>query len=117
VRECLIAWLIGLLVLCPQLCGGGVSDHSARHHDAGHTQDAPAHCPGDADDCICQGAVQVDQIRVLDADLLGTAGLFDSLVPPSRNPVDPQRAAGPPTGLAHWGSPLAIRAFLQNFRC
>jgi hypothetical protein len=117
VRACITTWLIGLLILCPQLCGGDGSDQAARHHDAGHSRNTPAHCPGDAENCICQGAVQVDQVRVPDSGILATAELFADLAPPAGNLADPGLEDGAWTGLARWGSPLEVRAFLQNFRC
>jgi hypothetical protein len=115
VHVILVAWLAGMLVLCPQFCGTDVSDQAAHHLDATHSEHGPS--PADADDCICQGAVPADQIRVLDTGLIHAANPFASLVPPSLSSADHRAGELSSPGLAQWGTPLAVRAVLQNFRC
>jgi hypothetical protein len=111
----MIAWLTGILVFCPQFCGTDVSDQTAHHLDAAHSEHGPA--PTDADDCICQGAVPIDQVRVPDAGSIRAKTPFLSLVPPVV-PMFDQRDGDRATGeTSRWGSALASRAILQNFRC
>jgi hypothetical protein len=114
-RAILIAWLMGILIFCPQVCGTDVSDQAAHHLDAEHSEHGPA--PSDADDCICQGAVPIDQVRVPDAGSIRTKSPFLSLVPPIA-PLRDQHDSDRPTGeMSRWGTALASRAILQNFRC
>lgn len=114
-RVILVAWLAGMLVLCPQFCGTDVSDQAANHLDATHPDHGP--CPTDADDCICQGAVPVDQIRVIDAVLIVQATLFASLIPPPLDVADRNNGDGSLLLMSRWGSPREVRAILQNYRC
>ena len=61
--------------------------------------------------------MQVDQIRVLDTGLLHATCPFASLVPPPLDSSDHRAGELSSLGLARWGTPLAVRAVLQNFRC
>ena len=111
----LVTGLIGLLVLCPQLCGGDGLDQAAHQHDTMHSPDgpSPAHCPGDADDCICQGAVPAANLRVMDVGFSAATGILASLIPPPLCLDRHINQQGPLTGLARWGTPLDIR---RSFR-
>ena len=116
-------FLAGLLMLCPILCGAKEFGHGAHRHGAsdGATNDpsAPDHCPEDGDNCICQGAVQLDEVRTPDQnfDALGVPTLLDLSFPTPQHPIAHLTWGGSPTGLAGWGDATAVRSFLQNFRC
>ena len=61
-------FLIGLLSACPVVCGAFEVGHDSHglETQTGTPCDpaSPVHCPPDADDCICQGAVQTVDVRV-----------------------------------------------------
>ena len=64
--------MIGLLTLCPILCGAKEFGHGAHSHgtaDGASPGSAPDQCPEDGDNCICQGAVQVD-VAAIDVEEL-----------------------------------------------
>jgi hypothetical protein len=61
--------------------------------------------------------VTSDDVRVPDGDALGVPPLSDALTPVLPHPVADLTQSGSPTGLARWGGALAVRSFLQNFRC
>lgn len=109
--------LVGLLVLCPAVCGAEEPDRGTHAHSAAGGPATPAHCPEDGSNCICQGAVQVDAVRVAhpDADVLTPPS--DLLVATPLLPRPHLTRDGSPTGLAGLGDRPAIRAFLQSVRC
>ena len=113
--------LIGLLMLCPLICGAEEIAHGARLHGAtnGPSGDSPSHCPEEGDNCICQGAVQLDDIRSSDQDsgAVSLPPLFHISFLTPLHPIAHLTWNGSPTGLAGWGGSLAVQAFLQIFRC
>src|SRR3569623_1704956 len=115
VRVSLVAWLAGMLVLCPQFCGTDASDQAAHHLDATHPEHGPS--PTDADDCICQGADPIDQIRMPDTGPTQAADSYASLVPPSLDGSAHRIGDLSPAELSPWGTSLAVRAFFQVYRC
>jgi hypothetical protein len=113
--------LIGILALCPVVCGAEEFGHGAHRHgtsdDAGPAPSAPVHCPEEGDNCICQGAVQSVDVRLPDADLFGLSLDCGTLGPIPPHPLAHLTCDGSPAGLAGWGNAHAIRSYLQNFRC
>jgi hypothetical protein len=109
--------LTGLLTLCPILCGAEEFGHGARLHDANEPASAPGHCPAEGDNCICQGAVASDDVRIPDdhascKSLLLTAFAHTPLYPGAiRTP------AGSPASRAVPRGARSARSLLQNFRC
>lgn len=110
--------LVGLLTLCPAVCGAEESGQGAHAHaDAKGGPASPAHCPEDGGNCICQGAVQPDAVRIdhssidraVSSVVLSTSTLLHPITHPSLDRV--------PTGLAGLGDRHAVRAFLQSVRC
>ena len=120
VRTLASLFLTGLILACPFLCGAAEAFETAHEH-SGSESPSPAHCPDDSDSCICRGAVQAHDVRVPDFDgiglPLGMFGLVGIVAHSSAHPLAHMTSDGHPTGLAAWGSSLAVRAFLQNFRC
>ena len=124
VRTCVTLLLAGFLLACPFLCGAAEAGHATHSgHPVSGPSDSPApgHCPQDSDDCICRGAVQSADVRVPAIDavsfplpLHGLVGILDHA--PSHS-LAHLTSDGSATGLAAWGDALAVRAFLQNFRC
>jgi hypothetical protein len=120
VRVILSGVLAGLLILCPILCGAKEFGHGARPHataDGASPDSAPDPCPEDGDNCICQGAVQVDSLRGHDSDIFDLPLLFLAIVHTPLHPASHLTSQGSPTGLAGWGDANTVRSFLQNFRC
>jgi hypothetical protein len=122
-RTFAVSILIGLLALCPLLCGAAEVGHGI-HRDrapvgAPDEPHGPAHCPDSADNCICEGAVQPATVHVPDADSVsdGPPWLAVLLSAPPLHPLAHLTWGGTPTGLAGWGDGPTIRALLQNFRC
>ncbi|WP_435016363.1 hypothetical protein TA3x_003928 [Tundrisphaera sp. TA3] len=122
-RTAFTLFLTGLILACPFLCGAAEAVGGAHeHHGTGQPgAPAPAHCPEDADSCVCRGAVPNGDVRVPGIDAIGLPlplGVLAGLMAhgPSHAPSHLTRD-GTPAGLAAWGSPSAVRAFLQNFRC
>jgi hypothetical protein len=112
--------LIALLALCPILCGAREFGHGAHRHgsSSGTSPDpAPGQCPEDGDNCICQGAVQVDHVRIDGSDFLTSPLLLASFAHTPLHPVAHLTWDGSPTGLASWGDAGTVRSLLQNFRC
>jgi len=115
-----------LLLACPFLCGADEIGHQARHEHAsssdgqGDSDDAnaPDHCPGSSDNCVCRGAVPSIASR---ADLAEFGAWVPLLLtqPPLFSTCLHHHLSwkGSPTGLAGWGDALTVRAFLQNYRC
>jgi hypothetical protein len=119
VRTLVVLSLVGLLALCPVICDAGeVGGGAHRHGGAG---DSRSHCSAEGDNCICQGAVRLDEAPTLDQnpDAVGLPPLLGPALHAPSHPVAllTRGGGGTPTGLARWGGPLAIRAFLQHFRC
>jgi hypothetical protein len=109
--------LVGLLALCPAVCGVEEDGRGAHAHTASGGTVPPAHCPEDGSNCICQGAVQVDAVRLAHPDVDGLTPLLATANPTPLHPIAHLTQDGSPTGLAGLGERPAIRAFLQNFRC
>lgn len=115
--------LTGLIAACPVLCGADEVGHGMHAHDNGEATPSPhpsgGHCPDDGgDNCICQGAVQSADVRLPGSfDLIGLPLLSAALLHTPPHPLNHLTRAGTPTGLAGLGDSLAVRAFLQNFRC
>lgn len=112
--------LVGLVIVCPLLCGASEAACGAHEHNA--SQDCPeeparpAHCPQDQNNCICNGAVRADEARAFDLDVIGFIDL-PALVHTPPHPISHLTWEGSPTGLAGWGDLLTVRALLQIFRC
>ena len=121
VRNFAALFLVGLIALCPVICGAAEDDHGPRHHgpvDGSHGgSPSPTHCPEDSGNCICQGAVQSGDVHVPDVDAVILPHLFHHREYAPPHPLAHLTRDGSPTGLAGWGGSLAVRAFLQNFRC
>lgn len=123
-RSLMIVNLIAVLSLCPVFCGSEEGGHGTHWHGtagsaSSDAPSAPGHCPEDGESCICQGAIQSAAIRVSDSTDLSPVSfvIFDTATaahPPAHLHLTWD---GMPTGLAGWGTSLAVRAFLQNFRC
>jgi hypothetical protein len=116
--------LIGLILVCPFLCGTAEADHvTHREHPMSGPVDntAPCHCPAESDDCICRGAVQSADIRLPDIDSVCSPipahGLPGILEHAPAHSFAHLTTDGNPTGLAGWGDAITIRALLQDFRC
>jgi hypothetical protein len=110
--------LIGLLMLCPLICGVEELGHQAHRHGSSEST-APSHCPEQGDNCICEGAVQPDNLRAHGSvpEVDGLPLLLDLAIDPPLHPLAHLTSDGSPTGLAGWGNSHAVRAFLQNYRC
>jgi hypothetical protein len=120
VRAILSGLLIGFLTLCPILCGAKEFAHGAHPHgtsDAASPDSAPDQCPEDGDNCICQGAVQVDSLRGQDSDVFDLPLLFLAFDPTPPHYASHLTTQGSPTGPSGWGDANTVRSFLQNFRC
>jgi hypothetical protein len=121
VRASLALYLAALLTLCPLLCGAAEFGQGAHRHgvSGGCSNDSssPDRCPEEGDNCICQGAVPADNVRHTGSDAVGLAQLVDAILHAPLRPIAHLTCEGIPTGLAGWGDALAVRAFLQNFRC
>lgn len=116
--------LTGLILACPFVCGAAESGHvTHREHAVGVPSggSAPTHCPEDDDDCVCRGAVQSSDVRVPHSDAIGLPlplhGLVGDRAHSPAHSLSHLTTDGNPAGLARWGDSLAVRAFLQNFRC
>jgi hypothetical protein len=113
--------LIGLLTLCPLICGAEeIAGGAHRHRPAGGPAgNAPSHCPEEGDNCICQGAIPLDEVRTpaQDSGAIGLRPLLGPCAQIPRHPIAHLTWSGSPTGLAGWGDAVAVRSFLQNFRC
>ncbi len=110
-------FLIGLITLCPFVCGAEVVDSGAHRHAATGHDSVPAHCPDDSDNCICQGAVQADPIRLANPDLFVQPILIADAIATTAPLLAHLTCDGSPAGLASLGDERTVRAFLQNFRC
>ena len=123
-RSCIALLLMGLIFACPFVCGLAEDACATNtHHVGGEQSGKPgsSHCPEDGDDCICSGAVQSSDVRLPELDAVSQPFLRLHLIgclphSPS-HPLIHLTIDGTPTGLARWGDSLAVRAFLQNFRC
>lgn len=114
--------LIGLLISCPFVCGAAEPDHGIAHRDRASDSSperphGPAHCAEGGDNCICEGAVQVGDVRVPASHDVGFPLVFAAVLSSSPHPIAHLTWDGSPTGLAGWGDHLSVRAFLQNYRC
>lgn len=120
-RSFVVTLLTGLLLACPLVCGADEIGHGARHDAASGADDgrdhAPDQCPDGGDNCVCRGAVQVNDLRTDAPDATAAGPLF--VLGPRfalAFPTHHLTSDGSPTGLASWGESLTIRAYLQNFR-
>lgn len=119
-RSFLVTLLAGLLLACPFLCGADEIGHGAQHEaatgDAGQGH-SPDQCPEGSDSCVCRGAVQANDVRLVSPDSMASGPLFvfvpqACVLPPAHHLA----LGGSATGLAGWGNALTVRAYLQNFR-
>jgi hypothetical protein len=117
VRTVLAQLLAGLLIFCPILCGAEEFGRGAQLHKHAEPLSAPAHCAADGDNCICQGAVASDNVRVSAAEAFGVPALLAALPCTPPQPRAHRGPQGSPTGLAGGGGSRAVCTFLQNFRC
>ncbi len=113
--------LIGLLILCPFVCGAAEDGHGTHRHQADDSSPerphGPAHCPEGGDNCICDGAVQSCDARIADSHDAGLPFAFAAILNTPPHPIAHLTWDGSPSGLAGWGDHPTIRAFLQNYRC
>jgi hypothetical protein len=116
-RALAVLLLTGLLASCPIVCGPEECDHAARRYHALEGAAAPGHCSEEGGNCICQGAVTSDDVRLPDADARGARCLVDVLAHTPSHLIAHLTREGSPAGLAGWGGTLAACSFLQNFRC
>ena len=119
-RVFLSALLTVLILTCPLLCGAAEAGH-VTHREHPVSSPAPGHCPEDADNCICQGAVQSADVRVPGVDAISSPlpphGLVGVLDHAPAHSLAHLTSDGTPTGLAGWGDAVTVRAYLQNFGC
>ena len=109
--------LVGLLALCPAVCGVGEEGLGTHAHAASGRPEPPAHGPEDGSNCICQGAVQADAFRLAHPDVDRLTPRLAAASPTPLHPIAHLTRDGSATGLAGLGGRPAIRAILQNFRC
>ncbi|HEU5115655.1 MAG TPA: hypothetical protein VFT74_03185 [Isosphaeraceae bacterium] len=108
--------LIGLIALCPLICGGeSVGSYHQENHAVGH-RSSPNPCPEDGDNCICQGAIQTDAFRDAMPLPLGDCLLVGWGAPAAPSPRSNVIGNGD-FRLDRPGFGLLRRAVLQNFRC
>jgi len=110
--------LIGLLALCPLICGAGEMAHPGHGHGP-PASSVPSHCPEEGDNCICQGAVRPGHVRTPDpgSEAAGLPLVPDLSVHTPLEAFAHLTCDGSPAGLAGRGGAQAVRAFLQNYRC
>ncbi|SIO62509.1 hypothetical protein SAMN05444166_7067 [Singulisphaera sp. GP187] len=120
-RSLLASFLALLITLCPLLCGAAEFGQGAHRHDVpestSHDSSTPDQCPEEGDNCICQGAVQAGHVRFFGADAVDHTILVGVLFPSALQSLTYLTKERSSTGLGHWGNALAIRSFLQNYRC
>ena len=122
VRSCATYALVGLLMLCPFVCGEAEIGHGVTHRhettdSAPERSHGPAHCPEGGDNCICEGAVQAGDVHVTDSHDAGLPLGFAAILATPPRPIAHLTWDGSPTGLAGWGDHPTVRAYLQNYRC
>jgi hypothetical protein len=119
VRSIVVLMLMGMILACPFVCGLGEDACASDRHHHGERPGTPnsGHCPEDADDCICRGAVQLSTVKAPDIDAIGVPLLLQHLSDAPAHFSSHLTSDGHPAGLAGWGDSLAVRALLQNFRC
>lgn len=122
VRFCVAYTLVGLLMLCPFVCGAAGAGHDTTHrHQASEGSSershGPAHCPEGGDNCICEGAVQPLDVRVPHAHDAGLPCAFAAILDSPSHPIAHLAWDGSLTGLAGRGDHPTVRALLQNYRC
>lgn len=122
VRACAAYALVGLLMLCPFVCGAAEVGHGSTHrHQESDGSPAPshgpAHCPAGGDNCICAGAVQHGNVRVLDSRSVGLPFAFAASLGSTPHPIAHLTWDGSSSGLVGRGPRSAVRATLQNYRC
>jgi hypothetical protein len=121
-RLCAIYALIGLLVVCPFVCGAAEVGHATTH---AHPSCAgspgrvhgPAHCPESCDNCICEGAIQPGAVRVLETHDIGLPYDFAVIFGIPLHCITHLAWDATPPRHAHWGGHPTVRALLQNYRC
>jgi|ThiBio_1000_plan_1041568.scaffolds.fasta_scaffold02433_6 hypothetical protein len=115
--------LVGLVLLCPAICGAADAAQGAHRHQApscpGEDPSTPAHCPEEGATCLCEGAVRTAEVRSNDLDPVGTLSfgvlLADCcLFVPARLSAHLTHGGRP---LASGGDASAVCALLQIFRC
>ncbi len=116
--------LVGLVLLCPAICGAADAARGTHRHQAapscpGEDPSTPAHCPAEGATCLCDGAVRTAEVRSNDLDPVGPL-CFGVLLADCYLFVPARLSAH----LTHGGRPLdlgvaasAVCALLQNFRC
>lgn len=118
----MITYLMAVLTLCPVFCGAETDDHRTCFGDAAGSRpdeapSTPAHCPDEADDCICQGAILPGAVKVPGANAFALNLPSLLFVDTSLHTIAHFSWEVAPTGFAGGHDSLAVRAFLQNFRC
>lgn len=122
-RACVALTLIGVLLVCPLVCGAGDVDCSTHHESNAPTSspDAPMHCPDEGGSCVCNGAIRSVEVKSLHCslgehepvslDFLGSASHS-----PTRSLSIHSRSHAP-CGLSGPADAQRVRALLQNYRC
>jgi hypothetical protein len=117
-RLALVLSLVGLVLICPSICGAADENEHDHHQQTADPHDTtPVHCPDEGASCVCAGAVRPADLR---SDHLEVAGL---LTPTFLDlSFAPHLSTGSPALSAHLamvqplvGSPAA-RAWLQNYQ-
>ncbi len=117
VRRIVSQLLIGLIALCPLVCGAEAVEPCHQDHHAIDHDSSPAQCPDDGDNCICQGAIQANVFRISLPSILGHPFLMAEPIVPSSTLLPPLLGKSILTGCGSPGIGVNPRAALQNFRC
>jgi hypothetical protein len=117
--------LVVLIISCPLFRAADESDARAHHAPATRAPasdpSAPASCPNDAGNCVCDGAVLGPTGRPLDLDSAVPPPACDGFSAPSG--ADPANHPALLPGRGGRLDPTArsgargVRAWLQDFRC
>jgi hypothetical protein len=117
-RLALVLSLVGLVLICPSICGAADEGEHGHHQQTADPHDSsPVHCPDEGASCVCAGAVRPADLRSDHFDVVGL--LAPALLDLS---FDRHLSTGTPALPSHLatvqtfvGSPAA-RAWLQNYR-